>query len=113
MGFAGGGEAAGNLYIVDYGGPNQEKIYVAKDNYLQKAGEVVFARKQGGGGWGNPLERDPEAVRLDVLNEIVSVERAAADYGVVIDKHTLEVDLETTRARRAARPARLSQSEEA
>ena len=96
LGFAGGGEAIGNLYIVDYGGPNQEEIYVAKDNYLQKAGEIVFSRKQGGGGWGNPYERDPHAVRLDVLNELVSIEHAAIDYGVVIDKKTLTVDLDAT-----------------
>jgi N-methylhydantoinase B len=104
LGFAGGGEAVGNLYIVDYGGPKQEEIYVAKDNYLQKAGEIVFSRKQGGGGWGKPFERDPEAVRLDVLNELVSIERAARDYGVVIDKESLKVDLEATRARRATSP---------
>jgi N-methylhydantoinase B len=113
LGFAGGGESAGNLYIVDYGGAHPEKIYMAKDNYLQKAGEAVFSRKQGGGGWGNPFERDPEAVRLDVLNELVSIDRAALDYGVVIDKETLFVDVEATRVRRAPALSASTQSGEA
>ena len=37
----------------------------------------------GGGGWGDPLERDPQAVLRDVRNEFVSVEAAREDYGVV------------------------------
>ncbi len=40
----------------------------------------------GGGGWGDPLERDPERVLDDARNEFVSVEGAARDYGVVIDQ---------------------------
>lgn len=54
----------------------------------------------GGGGWGNPLDRDPELVRSDVVDGLVSVEGADADYGVVLGFH-LDVDVEATRARRA------------
>lgn len=39
----------------------------------------------GGGGFGDPLERDAELVLEDVIDEYVSVERAAKDYGVVIE----------------------------
>jgi N-methylhydantoinase B len=46
----------------------------------------VIVRTGGGGGWGDPLERDPERVRTDVLEEFVSPEAARADYGVVLAK---------------------------
>ena len=38
----------------------------------------------GGGGYGDPFERDPNAVLEDVLNGYVSIEAAAREYGVVI-----------------------------
>ena len=38
----------------------------------------------GGGGYGNPFERDPERVLADVINGYVSIEAAKADYGVVV-----------------------------
>ena len=38
----------------------------------------------GGGGWGDPLDRDPQAVLDDVLDEYVSVDGAERDYGVVL-----------------------------
>jgi len=51
----------------------------------------VIVRTGGGGGWGDPLERDPEAVRSDVLEELVSKEAARDDYGVVL-REDLSVD---------------------
>ena len=53
----------------------------------------------GGGGFGCPLERDPDAVLADVLEEIVSVDAAARIYGVVITASG-EVDRAATRRRR-------------
>ena len=50
----------------------------------------------GGGGWGNPLHRDPERVRQDVVDGYVSIESAARDYGVIINPDTLEVDAAAT-----------------
>ena len=46
----------------------------------------------GEGGWGNPLHRELDRVRQDVLDGYVSIESAARDYGVIIDSQTLEVD---------------------
>ena len=40
-------------------------------------------------GYGNPLDRDPEKIRLDVRDEYISVERAKNVYGVVIDPASL------------------------
>ena len=53
-----------------------------------KPGDVVTIDAAGGGGYGNPLERDPEMVESDVMEGYVSLEKAREDYGVVIDpKH--------------------------
>jgi N-methylhydantoinase B len=50
----------------------------------------------GGAGVGNPLERDIEIVREDVRDELVSVESAKNDYGVIIDPETFEIKREET-----------------
>jgi N-methylhydantoinase B len=59
-------------------------------------------RTGGGGGYGNPAERDEEAVLRDVLNGYVSLGAAEEDYGVVIDPVRLAIDREATRKKRAA-----------
>ena len=58
----------------------------------------VIVRTAAGGGWGNPLERDPAAVLHDVIEGYVSVENARDDYGVMIVDGQL--DLETTKSLR-------------
>ena len=60
-------------------------------------GDRIRAITPGGGGWGNPLERDPEAVRWDVIEELVSLDRARTVYGVALDPETLILDKEETR----------------
>jgi N-methylhydantoinase B len=61
----------------------------------------------GGGGWGNPHDRDPQAVLDDVLDEYVSVEGAERDYGVVLtgslEDLTLAIDTEATEKLRESR----------
>ncbi len=54
----------------------------------------------GAGGWGDPLERDPAAVLRDVRNELLSPQKALADYGVVVDTATWAVDAAATARRR-------------
>jgi N-methylhydantoinase B len=54
----------------------------------------------GGGGVGNGFERDPERVREDVINELVTIKGAAEDYGVVINPEALEIDGEATKKAR-------------
>jgi N-methylhydantoinase B len=68
---------------------------------------VVFT--SGGGGYGDPLDREPKMVQNDVKLGDVSVEFAREAYGVVIDPETLEIDLEeTNRRRQQIRAERLS-----
>jgi N-methylhydantoinase B len=62
-----------------------------------KPGDVVTIDAAGGGGCGNPLDRDPEKVERDVVEGYVSLERAREDYGVIVDPETLRVDAEETR----------------
>jgi N-methylhydantoinase B len=50
----------------------------------------------GGGGWGDPLERDPDAVRDDVRDGLVSTESARRDYGVILAGPEMKVDPDAT-----------------
>jgi N-methylhydantoinase B len=60
----------------------------------------------GGGGYGDPLERDLELVRLDVADGYVSIKKAKEDYGVVIEPDTLDVDIaETEKLRKSLKTA--------
>ena len=67
-----------------------------------KSGSRISVRTGGGGGYGNPFEREPDRVRLDVLRGYVSLEAARVDYGVVLQPDTLAVDVEETRRLRSA-----------
>ena len=76
------------------------KVYKCKSKDLIEnvpKGTVYYQEAGGGGGWGNPLLRDIDAVLYDVRNGFVSVEKAKEDYGVVIDPQTMEVNYEETK----------------
>jgi N-methylhydantoinase B len=69
-------------------------------------GSEVIVRTGGGGGWGDPLERDANAVRADVQEEFISARAARDHYGVVL-REDLSIDhAATERAREALRSAR-------
>jgi N-methylhydantoinase B len=90
------------------------RYHVFSDGRNAPAGSVVRFIGNGGGGWGDPFEREPDLVRRDVRDEYVSVEGAARDYGVVVvgdpahDPEGLTVDHVATARLRAAprRPTR-------
>ncbi len=71
---------------VDPGGPNERELEGLCDDEAIAPGEVIRIETTGGGGWGDPLERDPAAVALDVVQGKVTVDGAARDYGVVLDR---------------------------
>ena len=78
---------------------------VIKDNVIEtiNPGEIAANMNPGGGGFGNPFERDPLMVVEDIRNGLVSLEGARLDYGVIIsDAETLTVDQEATTKTRAA-----------
>ncbi|HOE18415.1 MAG TPA: hydantoinase B/oxoprolinase family protein [Syntrophorhabdaceae bacterium] len=62
-----------------------------------KPGDVVTIDAPGGGGYGNPFERDPELVAGDAAEGYISIESARNDYGVAIDPATLRIDIEGTK----------------
>jgi N-methylhydantoinase B len=62
--------------------------------YRDQVIEHTFA---GGGGWGDPLDRDIDLVQSDLLDGKITVEGARTDYGVVASCETLLIDLEATR----------------
>jgi N-methylhydantoinase B len=64
-------------------------------------GDVFRHELAGAGGWGDPFDRDPRLVLRDVRDELVSLESAREDYGVVIDPESWTVDDAATARRRA------------
>jgi N-methylhydantoinase B len=71
-----------------------------------KRGDLFRHEVAGGGGWGDPLERDPALVLKDVLNDFVSERAAREDYGVVLAGKPLAVDVAGTSALRQQMRAR-------
>lgn len=101
-GFNGGRPGAGNYAIMLPGTP-QETIVTEisfEDPPLHNGGGFLF-ESCGGGGWGDPLDRDHAAVLEDVIDEYVTIEGARHDYGVVINPHTMAVEPQATVAARA------------
>jgi N-methylhydantoinase B len=65
-------------------------------------GERIIAVTPGGGGYGPPIERDPEWVRRDVLEGWITVDRAREVYGVALTER-LDIDVEETYRLRSGR----------
>ena len=100
-GLFGGRGAVGPDVVINGGRPDERRMLKVNAHRLEP-GSVVDLLTGGGGGFGLAAERDPERVRADVIDGFVSREAAERDYGVVLDG-ALELDLERTRALRAAR----------
>jgi N-methylhydantoinase B len=82
-------------------GIRKEDIVEPHAEILIDPGDHFIAMTGGGAGMGRPEERDPEMVRTDVLNELVSVQFARDTYKVVIDEETLQIDHEATSSLRS------------
>jgi len=82
--------------------PDTNPQRLRKQTLTLKKNDVYRLLTQGGGGWGDVLERAAKEVQEDVRNEKVGLRRAREVYGVVMDEKTLEVDLEATRKLREA-----------
>lgn len=89
--------SVGRLFL----NPNtpQERSVAIAGRYEFDAGESFMGEGAGGGGYGDPLERDPHTVAQDVAIGYVSLESARSDYGVVLDADN-HVDLKATEALR-------------
>ncbi|MFQ5514717.1 MAG: hydantoinase B/oxoprolinase family protein [Myxococcota bacterium] len=109
-GIAGGREGSPNRLIVHYDGEAPEEIDRMANMVPHAAGEGVEYCYGGGGGWGDPLDRDPQSVCDDVLDEYVSLAAAEREYGVIfsgsVEEYDLKVDETATRRRREELRAR-------
>lgn len=101
-----GGEPGGRAgLILNEGTENERNIGIFAANHPVQAHELAHYWSAGGGGYGDPLERDPQMVLDDVINDYISIQGARDDYGVAvkeIDKRRLvyEIDEKETKALR-------------
>ncbi|MCW3994194.1 MAG: hydantoinase B/oxoprolinase family protein, partial [Candidatus Bathyarchaeota archaeon] len=97
--YGGKNGAKGEYYIVK---PNGKRIKLkSKCTVKVGKGDIFVVKTPGGGGYGNPLERQPEIVHRDVINGLVSLEAAKKDYGVAIDPVTMKINWKSTQLLRA------------
>jgi N-methylhydantoinase B len=82
-GILGGGPGAPSDFILNPG-TNRERILGNTDTVTMEPGDVIHIHSPGGGGRGDPLDREPERVALDVQRGYVSATAAKDAYGVVI-----------------------------
>ncbi len=98
-GLNGGGPARGTRNVLN---PDQSpEVLPSKITRTIRAGDVVRHEQPGGGGFGDPLARDPARVLDDVRNEKISIAFAEREHGVVIDRATLTIDDAATLALRS------------
>jgi N-methylhydantoinase B len=109
-GLDGGGEAAGNSIGIRRNGRWEKDLPNAKIfNVRLNRGDAYMMQSGGGGGFGDPMERDPELVAEDVREGYVSPTVAHNVYGVVLTTSG-DVDVYATRLRRAAKaPVRVEE----
>jgi N-methylhydantoinase B len=94
-GLWGGAAGEAGAYLLRLPGENEFKTKVGAHIPVPLHAEAIV-RTGGGGGWGDPLERDPRLVRTDVSEELVSRVAAREHYGVVF-ADDLAIDQEATR----------------
>src|SRR5262245_30729668 len=103
-GLAGGSDGVpGAFEVAGANGAIRETARSTVPGLSLRAGETLRVRTSGGGGCGDPFERDPELVLSDVRLGKITAAHAEAAYGVVL--HGGDLDLEATRRVRAERSA--------
>lgn len=117
-GLDGGLEGGAAAYLLDADSPNERPaspVMLSKGTMITvHPNQLVTQKSAGGGGWGDPLERDPMLVAKDARNQYISLGAAHGVYGVVLDTQTWEPVLDRTASLRARlRAERLQKSMEA
>lgn len=92
QGACGGRPGDGGRWVINEGLPQERTLeFAIGDIEPLQQGDTVTHYTPGGGGYGDPLTRDPAAVGRDVLAGLVSLDSAEQEYGVILDERTLEV----------------------
>jgi N-methylhydantoinase B len=100
VGYMGGRPAKGAKAVL-YPHMGKEKVVSIKSTNISLGKGASWSfMAAGGGGFGDPLERNPERVKWDVLEGKVSLEAAREEYGVVIDPQNYQVNEAATAALR-------------
>lgn len=99
-GWAGGRPGFPNRIWLEDADGEEHPIHERVSRAQIPAGRRMRSLRSGGGGFGDPFEREPEAVRADVLDEIYTRDAAEREFGVVLDPGTLLVDRSATVALR-------------
>jgi N-methylhydantoinase B len=101
-GIAGGGAGSTDRIVLRAGTVDAVEVDPVAYRLPLAAGDRIEVVKGGGPGWGSPHARAPEAVRDDVLDGYVTVDRAREQYGVALHGDDREVDAAATAALRAS-----------
>lgn len=92
----------------------RDEFLASKASFTLLPGDIFAAAPHGGGGYGDPLDRDPKLVGRDVAGGYVSAACARSIYGVVLHGPSREIDsAATAEARAAVRAARVDRPQEA
>jgi len=83
-GVAGGRAGGRSEKILKRADGTEERLPSKCDEVQVEPGDVLYYRTAGGGGWKDPLERDPATVETDVRRGLLSAEKAKSDYGVAV-----------------------------
>jgi N-methylhydantoinase B len=81
-GFAGGGDGAPSGWVFNIGRADERPLNSKETNVPMRACDTLSMLTAGGGGYGDPTERDRDKVRADVLERKVSPDAAARQYGL-------------------------------
>jgi N-methylhydantoinase B len=104
-GVRGGLAGRGTRYVLNRGSTTEHRFDHKIDALRLEAGDRLSAMTPGGGGWGDPLDRDPEHVSEDYRLGLVSRDSALEDYGVILNDQG-DVDISVTEAERKSRRAK-------
>jgi len=106
FGLSGGGNAGGSMLIINKGTKKEFNAGMYATGVELKKGDKIYYSSSGGGGFGEALDREPELVLEDVMDEWLTIETAKKFYGVVIkaiDAEALDykIDMAATKKLRA------------
>ena len=101
-GALGGRDGGLNRVVVERNGETYHPPHLSKDQDIRLAvGDTVTVCTPGGGGFGDPIEREPALVARDLRRGYYTSDQAREMFGVVVDPETLAVDAAATAAERA------------